>query len=160
VFYHGGIILAGMNAKMKTALDTRNLAESLTAAARNTRRTTLKMICAAGLGHIGSDFSAAEILTTLYGAVLRIDPKHPSDPNRDRFILSKGHASGALYATLAQAGFFPIEELKTYMQPLSRLNGHPDLNSVPGVEANTGPLGHGIPIAVGCTLAAKLKRAS
>ena len=145
---------------MKTALDTRNLAESLTAAARNTRRTTLKMICAAGLGHIGSDFSAAEILTTLYGAVLRIDPKHPSDPNRDRFILSKGHASGALYATLAQAGFFPIEELKTYMQPLSRLNGHPDRNSVPGVEANTGPLGHGMPIAVGCALAAKLKRAS
>ena len=145
---------------MKTAPDARNLAETLAACAQNTRRIALEMICASRLGHLGSDFSAAEILATLYGAVLRIDPKQPCDPNRDRFILSKGHASGALYATLAQAGFFPIEELKTYMQPLSRLNGHPDLNSVPGVEANTGPLGHGMPIAVGCALAAKLKRAS
>jgi transketolase len=74
--------------------------------------------------------------------------------------MSKGHCSGALYTTLAYAGFFPIEELSSYMQPLSKLNGHPDRNKVPGVETNTGPLGHGLPVAVGAAIGAKLSKAS
>src|SRR5205807_2666209 len=80
----------------------------------------------------------------------------PRMADRDRFILSKGHCSGALYATLAEAGFFPRENLASYMKPLSMLNGHPDRNKVPGVEANTGPLGHGLSIGVGAALAAKM----
>src|SRR5205814_10283485 len=92
--------------------------------------------------------------------VLRIDPHRPDDPERDRFILSKGHSAGALYTTLAHAGFFSLDELATFAQPLSRLNGHPNRTKVPGVETNTGPLGHGLPVAVGCALAAKLQDAS
>jgi len=117
------------------------------------------MVHAARLGHPGGDLSAADLLATLYFHVLRVDPARPRDPDRDRFVLSKGHASGALYATLAEAGFFSAEMLDTYMQPLSPLNGHPDRNKVPGVEANTGPLGHGLPIAVGMALAAKMDAA-
>src|SRR5205823_5761973 len=87
---------------------------------------------------------------------LHINPQHPDAPDRDRFILSKGHAAGALYTTLAHAGFFPMSELETFAQPLSRLNGHPNRRKVPGVEANTGPLGHGLPIGVGCAIASNL----
>jgi transketolase len=101
--------------------------------------------------------SATDILVTLYFAVLRIDPSRPNDPERDRFILSKGHSAVALYTTLAYRGFFPREELETFAQPLSHLNGHPDRKKVPGVETNTGPLGHGLPVAVGAALAAKLQ---
>ena len=114
------------------------------------------MVHRAKLGHPGGDLSAADILAVLYFAVLRVDPRVPRLPDRDRFILSKGHCSGALYATLAHAGFFPEEQLIGYMQPLSPLNGHPNRNKVAGVEANTGPLGHGLPIAVGTALAAKM----
>ena len=114
------------------------------------------MVHRAGLGHPGGDLSAADILAVLYFAVLRTNPQAPRMPDRDRFILSKGHCSGALYATLAHAGFFPEEQLIGYMQPLSPLNGHPNKNKVAGVEANTGPLGHGLPIAVGTALAAKM----
>ena len=114
------------------------------------------MVHAARMGHPGGDLSAADILATLYFRLLAVDPANPADPMRDRFVLSKGHASAALYATLAEAGFFPREWLSTYMQPLSRLNGHPDRNRIPGVEANTGPLGHGLPIAVGMALGARL----
>lgn len=124
--------------------------------AREIRRLSLRMVHAARMGHPGGDLSAADILATLYFRVLAVDPAHPADPARDRFVLSKGHASAALYATLAEAGFFPREWLATYMQPLSMLNGHPDRNKVPGVEANTGPLGHGLPIAVGMALGARL----
>lgn len=124
--------------------------------ARATRRRNLRLIHAAGLGHIGADLSATDILTVLYGAVLRVDPTRPDDPGRDRFILSKGHAAGAFYTTLAHSGFFPEEELETFIQPLSRLNGHPPRHKVPGVEASTGPLGHGLPIAVGASLASRL----
>ena len=128
--------------------------------ANEIRRRDLQMVYEAGMGHIGGDMSATDILTTLYFAVLNIDPKQPTDPNRDRFIMSKGHCSGALYTTLAYAGFFPVEQLSTYMQPLSKLNGHPDRNKVPGVETNTGPLGHGLPVAVGAAIGAKLSGAS
>jgi transketolase len=128
----------------------------LAARARATRRRNLQLVHEARNGHIGGDLSATDILTVLYGAVLRIDPEKPEDPRRDRFIMSKGHASGALYTTLALCGFFPAEDLSTYMQPLSRLNGHPPRHKVPGVEASTGPLGHGLPIAVGAALAAHM----
>jgi transketolase len=124
------------------------------------RRLSLQMVHRAGLGHPGGDLSAADILAVLYFDVMRYDPRAPRLPDRDRFILSKGHCSGALYATLALAGFFPEQALRSYMQPLSPLNGHPDRNKVDGVEANTGPLGHGLPIAVGLALAAKMDRAA
>ena len=101
-----------------------------------------------------------DILTVLYGHILSFDPKSPNKPDRDRFILSKGHCTGALYTTLADAGYFPHEELSTYMQPGTRLGGHPDRKTTPGVETNTGPLGHGLPVAVGIAIAAKLKGAT
>ena len=132
------------------------LAATLRRRAASIRRTSLQMVHRARLGHPGGDLSAADILAVLYFAVLRVDPQAPRMPDRDRFILSKGHCSGALYATLAHAGFFPEEQLIGYMQPLSPLNGHPNKNKVAGVEANTGPLGHGLPIAVGTALAAKM----
>ncbi len=120
------------------------------------RRRNLAMILRAGMGHVGGDFSAVDILTVLYLLVLDCDPERPRDPERDRFIQSKGHGSGALYATLSYAGFFADAELDTYMAPLSPLGGHPDCRKVPGVETNTGPLGHGLPFAVGAALAARL----
>ncbi len=129
------------------------------AKARAIRVHSLTMVTEARLGHPGGDLSVTDILATLYFGVLRIDPKAPRDPGRDRLILSKGHASGALYATLAEAGFIPVEQLSTFMKPMSALNGHPNRNYVPGVEANTGPLGHGMPIAVGVALAGKIDHA-
>ncbi len=86
-------------------------------------------------------------------------PREPRDPGRDRLILSKGHCTGALYAALAEAGFIPFEMLASYMKPMSMLNGHPNRNYVPGVEANTGPLGHGMPIAVGIAIAGQMDKA-
>ena len=117
------------------------------------------MVHHAKVGHPGGDLSGADILVALYLSVLRLRPDQPDWPDRDRFILSKGHCSASFYATLAEAGFFPKDWLDTYMDPLSRLNGHPDKNKVPGVEANTGALGHGLPIATGCALAAKMQGA-
>ncbi|MEZ4629451.1 MAG: transketolase [Deinococcales bacterium] len=124
------------------------------------RRQNLELIYRTGMGHIGGDMSATDILITLYFAILNIDPSRPQDPHRDRFIMSKGHCSGALYCTLANRGFFPVTELTTYMQPLSKLNGHPDRNKIPGVETNTGPLGHGLPVAVGAAIGAKISQQS
>jgi transketolase len=108
------------------------------ALAREIRLTDLGMIERAGLGHIGGDFSVADILATLYGAVLAVDPSRPGDPERDRLVLSKGHAAGALYATLALCGFFPLSALDSFVAPLSPLNGHPSRTKVPGVETSTG----------------------
>ncbi len=135
------------------------LVAKIRARASAIRKDALKMVFEARQGHPGGDMSVTDILAALYVGVLRVDPKAPRAPGRDRLILSKGHASGALYATLAEAGFLPIEALSTYMKPLSMLNGHPNRNYVPGVEANTGPLGHGLPIAVGVALAGKMDRA-
>jgi len=134
--------------------------ERLRTLARSIRRHDIQMVHRAKLGHIGGEMSAIDILTTLYFAVLHVDPQQPTMPDRDRFILSKGHSAAALYTTLAHAGFFPLDELHTFMQPLSKLNGHPDRNKVPGVETNTGPLGHGLPVAVGAALASKLQDAT
>ena len=124
--------------------------------ARLIRRRNLDLVRGAGLGHIGGDLSATDIVATLFLAVLDIDPANPTRPNRDRFVMSKGHSSGVLYTTLAACGFFDAGLLDTYMKPLSPLNGHPDRKKVPGVEANTGPLGHGLPIAVGMAISATL----
>ncbi len=120
------------------------------------RRRSFRMVYEAQLGHAGGDFSAADILATLYFGVLRYDPAKPRDPNRDRFVMSKGHCTGAFYSVLAAAGFFPEEELSTYMKPMSRLNGHPNRNYLPGVETNTGPLGHGLPVATGIAIAGQM----
>jgi transketolase len=122
------------------------------------RLSAMTMNHHARLGHTGGDLSSADILAVLFlGGVLLVDPARPKWPERDRFILSKGHGAAAYYSTLAARGFFPVEQLKTYMDPLSMLNGHPDRNKLPGVEANTGPLGHGLPIAVGAALAARMR---
>ncbi len=130
--------------------------EMLRRRANQSRITDLEMIGRAGLGHVGGDMSVLDILTTLFFAVLRVDPEKPGRPDRDRFVLSKGHTAGALYTTLAAAGFFPAAELATFAAPMSALNGHPNRLKVPGVETNTGPLGHGLPIAVGMAVAGRL----
>lgn len=123
------------------------------------RRRSFQMVYQAQLGHPGGDFSAADILATLYFGVLRYDAKSPRDPGRDRFVMSKGHCTGAFYSVLAAAGYFPEAELDTYMQPLSMLNGHPNRNYLPGVETNTGPLGHGLPVALGIAIAGQIDNA-
>jgi transketolase len=122
------------------------------------RLSAMTMTNHSGLGHTGGDLSSSDILAALYlGNILKVNPSDPAWPQRDRFIMSKGHCSGAFYSTLAFKGFFPRQMLGTFMDPLSRLNGHPDRNKVPGVEANTGPLGHGLPIAVGAALGARMR---
>jgi transketolase len=145
---------------MRETTATEDLLRRLTLAARRVRMRALQMVHHARIGHPGGDFSAADILVALYLGVLRLRPSDPSWPDRDRFVLSKGHCSAALYATLAEAGFFEEKVLGTFMDPLSILNGHPDRKKVPGVEANTGPLGHGLPLATGMALAARMKKAA
>jgi transketolase len=120
------------------------------------RRRAFQMVHDAQLGHPGGDFSAIDVLATLYFGVLRYDPARPAWAERDRFVMSKGHATGALYTALCAAGYFPEDWLQTYMQPRSMLNGHPNRNYLPGVETNTGPLGHGFPVAVGIAIAGTL----
>jgi transketolase len=128
---------------------------SISTRAQALRIEVLKMVFSAQSGHLGGPFSAAEILASLYWHHLRIDPEHPDSPDRDRFLLSKGHASPLLYATLAHRGFFPTSELSTFRHGNSRLNGHPD-RYVPGVEIVAGPLGHGVAIGAGMALALRM----
>ncbi|MEV4171247.1 transketolase [Nonomuraea sp. NPDC049709] len=124
--------------------------------ATQVRRSIIRTIDRAGMGHIGGDLSVTDILVSCFYGALSVDPERPGWTGRDRFVLSKGHCAAALYATLAQCGFFAAAELETFMAPLSALNGHPNRLKVPGVETNTGALGHGLPVAVGCALAARL----
>lgn len=147
---------AGLEPPLPATMRADERAARLKAQAREIRRSVVEMIGRARLGHIGGDFSVSDILTTLFFSVLRVDPTEPAAPKRDRFILSKGHCAAALYSTLAMRGFFPAAELRTFVEPLSPLNGHPNRRKVPGVEANTGPLGHGLPIGVGVAIGAKL----
>ncbi len=128
--------------------------------ARTIRQHIVRMTAAAGSGHPGGSLSAADILTALYFRILRLDPDNPRWPERDRFVLSKGHAAPALYAVLAERGFFPVSELGTLRELGSRLQGHPDMKVTPGVEASTGSLGQGLSFAVGLALAGKLDQAS
>ncbi|HEX2057514.1 MAG TPA: transketolase [Actinomycetota bacterium] len=129
----------------------------LTEIARRMRRDIVTSTTAAGSGHPSTSLSMVEILTVLYfGGVLRYDPANPHDPGRDRFILSKGHGAPGLYATLAEAGYFPREDLTTLRKLGSPLEGHPNMCRLPGVEASTGSLGQGFSIAIGHALAGRL----
>ena len=112
-----------------------------------------------GTGHWGGASSVAEILTTLYFDTLSVRPSEPRWPDRDRLVLSKGHASAILYTVLANRGFFPTEELHTFRQIDSRLQGHPCMNETPGVDMSTGALGHGMSVSLGMALAARLQEA-
>lgn len=123
------------------------------------RQQAMKMVYAKQLGHLGGDFSAIDVLATLYFGVLRFDPARPDWAERDRFVMSKGHATGALYTALAAAGYFPQDWLDTYMGHHSKLNGHPNRQYLPGVETNTGPLGHGFPVALGIAISGQISRA-
>ena len=124
------------------------------------RRNGLEMTHLSRGSHIGSVLSVAEIIAVLYASVLNVDPKEPKKPNRDRLILSKGHAGSAVYAALAETGFFPVEQLKTHYANGSILSGHVSHKGVPGVEVSTGALGHGLGIGVGMALGAKMDGAS
>lgn len=129
--------------------------EELYLLAKKGREHVLRMTNRAGSSHVGTNFSMMELLVVLYGSVMRIDPTRPDWPDRDRFILSKGHGCAALYATLAELGFFPLEWLESFYQDGSLLAGHITHLGVPGVEASTGSLGHGLPIACGMALVGK-----
>lgn len=124
--------------------------------ARLIRGDIIRMLAEAGSGHPGGSLSSVEIVTTLYFHVLRIKPDEPGWPDRDRFILSKGHAAPLLYAALAERGFFPREELLTLRKLGTRLQGHPAQGMVPGVEASTGSLGQGLSMGLGMALAGRL----
>ena len=126
--------------------------------AKRVRRHSIRMIYAAGSGHPGGSLSGADIMVALYFHIMKHDPKRPDWADRDRFVLSKGHAAPALYAVLAESGYFPVEELDTLRKMGSRLQGHPCMNKTPGVEMSTGSLGHGLAAGNGMALAAKLDR--
>src|ERR687886_2364131 len=127
----------------------------LEALAAENRRLIVESIFRAQAGHLGGPLSAADMLVALYFDVLRIDPTRPDWPERDRFILSKGHSSIALYAVLALRGYFPVEELYTFDKINSRLQGHPDMMVLPGLEMSTGSLGQGLSPGVGMAIGAK-----
>lgn len=146
--------MTSLNARLSPPDDPR--VREISAQANWIRRRALTMTFAAKQGHPGGDLSAADILAALYFGVLRYDAANPNWPRRDRFVMSKGHCTGAFYSALAAAGYFPEAELATYLQPLSRLNGHPNRVYLPGVETNTGPLGHGLPVAVGMAIAGRM----
>lgn len=124
--------------------------------ANEIRKDIVKMVHAASSGHPGGSLSAADIMTALYFETMNIDVQNPKMAGRDRFVLSKGHAAPVLYATLARKGYFPVEELLTLRRINSRLQGHPDMKNIPGVEMSTGSLGQGISAAVGMAMASKL----
>jgi transketolase len=128
--------------------------EYLKILARKIRSDSLKMVHAANASHIGSCLSIADILAVLYGRILRVDYQNPGWANRDRFILSKGHAAAVAYAVLAEQGFFPLRWLDNYCKNNSHLGGHLTYG-IPGVEISTGSLGHGLPVACGMALACK-----
>lgn len=124
--------------------------------AKKLRRHVIIMIATAGSGHPGGSLSAADIITVLYFKVLRHDPKNPDWRDRDRFVLSKGHAAPILYAALAERGYFPVDELISLRKLDSRLQGHPDQTLTPGVEMSSGALGQGLSFGIGIALAGKL----
>ena len=120
------------------------------------RKGIVTAVHSAKSGHPGGSLSAADIFTYLYFVEMNIDPKNPKDPNRDRFVLSKGHVAPGLYSTLAHRGYFPVEDLKTLRHVGSYLQGHPDMKHIPGVDMSSGSLGQGLSAAVGMALAAKM----
>ncbi|MBQ7109477.1 MAG: transketolase [Clostridia bacterium] len=124
--------------------------------AANVRKMALEAVYSAGAGHPGGSMSVADILTYLYMVEMNVDPTNPKDPDRDRFVLSKGHCSPALYGVLAERGFIPKEDIKTFRHIDSYLQGHPEMNKVSGVDMSTGSLGQGISAACGMAKSAKL----
>ncbi|HAF60038.1 MAG TPA: transketolase [Clostridiales bacterium UBA9856] len=132
--------------------------QALRKKANDIRIGIIKSVYSAGSGHPGGSLSAADILTVLYFKEMNIDPENPRMPGRDKFVLSKGHASPGIYSTLAERGFFPKEELLTFRKMGSKLQGHPDMKKVPGIEMSTGSLGQGFSAAVGMALANKLDK--
>ncbi|WP_326793499.1 transketolase (plasmid) [Streptomyces sp. NBC_00841] len=146
----------GIGARLRAASPTEAAAE-LAGLSASVRCDVLTTIQAAGMGHVGGDLSVTDLLVTALWGTLRMHPDEPDHPQRDRFVLSKGHCAAALYSTLASCGFFPRARLREFMAPLSPLNGHPARLKVPGVETNTGPLGHGFPVATGIALGSLLR---
>ncbi len=124
--------------------------------AQTIRQDIVRAVYCAGSGHPGGSLSCADIMTALYFNEMNIDPADPEMPGRDRFVLSKGHAAPAQYAAMAERGYFPVEELKTLRKMGSRLQGHPSMHKLPGIEISTGSLGQGISAAVGMAIAGKL----
>ena len=131
---------------------------SLKISAANVRKMALEAVHSAKSGHPGGSLSAADILTYLYKAEMNVDPRNPNSPDRDRFVLSKGHASPGLYGILAECGYIPKDDIKTFRKSTSYLQGHPDMKGVNGVDMSTGSLGQGISAACGMALAAKLDK--
>ena len=127
-------------------------------AALEVRKGIINAVHSAKAGHPGGSLSAAEIFTYLYFEEMNINPDNPKDPDRDRFVLSKGHTAPGLYATLANRGYFPVEDLLTLRKMGSYLQGHPDMKQIPGVDMSSGSLGQGLSCAVGMALAGKLKK--
>ena len=127
--------------------------------ANKIRKNALTAVYSAKSGHPGGSLSIADVLALLYFEVMNVDPQNPKMANRDRLVLSKGHTAPALYSALAERGFFPVEEIKTFRRAGSRLQGHPDMKGVPGVDMSTGSLGQGISAAGGMAYAAKLDNA-
>ena len=129
--------------------------QNLALTAARSRLLALDMVYGAASGHIGGSLSSLDILTTLYFHVMRVNPDAPQAPERDRFVLSKGHCTPALYSTMAQRGFFPLEELKQFRRIEGHMSGHAEMRHVKGVDMSTGSLGQGISAAVGMALAGK-----
>lgn len=140
---------------MNAVQQTEHAADPAVALARQIREHVLRMTHRARSSHIGSCLSVAELLAVLYGEWLDVDPQRVDDPDRDRFILSKGHAAAALYAVLAERGFAPVEQLETFYADGSRLIGHVSHTAMPGIEVSTGSLGHGLAIGSGMALTAR-----
>ncbi len=132
--------------------------QNLKLSAANIRKMALEAIHSAKSGHPGGSLSAADIVTYLFMSEMNIDPQNPKNPDRDRFVLSKGHAAPALYAALAERGFIPKEDMKTFRNAESYLQGHPDMKGVSGVDMSTGSLGQGISAACGIAMAGKLDK--
>jgi transketolase len=145
---------------MSNGMSESNHLDSITTLAWRIRRHVVIMTHRAKSSHVGTALSMTDILAVLYGGILRVEPGAPSSPDRDRFILSKGHGGAAVYAALAEKGFFPIQQLETYCQDASSLAGHLTQNGTPGVEASTGSLGHGLSIACGMAVAGLRDRRS
>jgi len=131
--------------------------EELEALARRGRLLVLESVANAGAGHIGGPLSAMDLLVGLFFGVLRIRPDEPGWPDRDRFILSKGHSAIGLYAVMAMRGYFPVDELETFDHADSRLQGHPDMTRLPGLEASTGSLGQGLAVGLGIALGCRMR---
>lgn len=140
---------------MANKLTPQQLTE-LAGRAKSIRGNIVRMVTEAKSGHPGGSLSAADILAVLYFTEMKVDPAKPKDADRDRFVLSKGHAAPVLYATLAEKGFLPKEELMTLRKINSRLQGHPEMKNIPGVDMSTGSLGQGLSAANGMALAGKL----